>query len=61
MAPRTLGKNDMVTLLIMGCYAEALCRDPASTLYDVCEAVDVAGDGADHARRWWRATVSSMG
>ena len=51
VARRTLGKNDMVTLLIMGCYAEALCRDPASTLDDVCEAASTLVETARTTRR----------
>ena len=51
VARRTLGKNDMVTLLIMGCYAEALCRDPAATLDDLREGVTTLEEIERTARR----------
>jgi hypothetical protein len=51
VARRVLGNNDQVTLMMRGCYAEALCRDPAATLDDLREAVETLEDLERIARR----------
>ena len=51
VARRVLGNNDQVTLMMGGCYAEALCRDPAATLDDLREGVTTIEENLRIARR----------
>ena len=51
VAQRVLGNNDQVTLMMGGCYAEALCRDPAATLDDLREGVTTIEENLRIARR----------